>query len=144
MRAFGANRYINKVMLIKITKGRRIGIIVEIAGYDNPCTIIERIDRIYGRSQLAGYLQAVGTRNLFAATPARRMQYKDMERIITHNPPRSVENISRRTSIRQRRDADGTGLYKRKRRWLIKQSHIYASFIRRIGHHIIIIHTAKS
>ena len=94
MRAFDANRYINKVMLIKITKSRRIGIIVEIAGYDNPCTIIERIDRIYSRNQLAGYLQAVGTRNLFAATPARRMQYKDMERIIIYNPPRSVENIS--------------------------------------------------
>ena len=26
--------------------------IVEIAGYDNPCTIIERIDRIYGRNQM--------------------------------------------------------------------------------------------
>ena len=58
MRAFDANRYINKVMLIKITKSRRIGIIVEITGYDNPCTIIERIDRIYSRNQLAGYLQA--------------------------------------------------------------------------------------
>ena len=39
----GMLRYINKVMLIKITKGRRIRIIVEIAGYDNPCTIIERM-----------------------------------------------------------------------------------------------------
>ena len=136
--------YINKMVLIEILQGWRIGIIVEIAGYDNPCTIIERIDRIYGRNQLAGYLQAVGTRNLFAAMPARRMQYKDMERIIIHNPPRSIENISRRTSIRQRLDADRPELYKRKRRWLIKQSHIYASFIRRIGHHIIIIHTAKS
>ena len=101
-------------MLIKITKSRRIGIIVEIAGYDNPCTIIQRIDRIYSRSQLAGYLQAVGTRKLLlAATPARRMQYKDMERIIIHNPPRSVENISRRASIRQRLDADRPELYKR-------------------------------
>ena len=144
MRAFGTNGYINKVVLIKRTEGRRIGIIVEIAGYDNPCTIIERIDRIYDRSQLAGYLKTVWTRNLFAATSAGRMQHKDMERIIIHNPPRNVENISRRASIRQRLDADGTGLYKRKRRWLIKQSHIYASFIGRIGHHIIIIHTAKS
>ena len=100
--------YINKVVLIEILQGWRIGIIVEIAGYDNPCTIIERIDRIYGRNQLAGYLQAVGMRNLFAATPARRMQYKDMERIIIHNPPRSVENISRRPRIRQQLDADGT------------------------------------
>ena len=46
------------------------------------------------------------------------MQYKDMERIIIYNPPRSVENISRRASIRQRLDADGPELYKRKRRWL--------------------------
>ena len=65
MRAFDANRYINKVMLIKITKGRRIRIIVEIAGYDNPCTIIERIDRIYGRNKLAFYMKELWTRNLF-------------------------------------------------------------------------------
>ena len=113
-------------------------IIIEISCHNDLCPTLKRINGIHSFCQLARHLQAVRTGFTLSSSSTRCMHHKHMQRIARDDTSRNIENVSRRTGIRQTLHPNRPGMYQWKGKRLIHQGYIDASLIGRMGHHILI------
>ena len=96
-----SGRYINKVVLIEIFQCGRVVIIIEVSCHNDLCPTLKRINGINGFCQLARHLQAIRTGFTLSSPSTGCMHHKHMQRITRDDTSRNIENVSRRTGIRQ-------------------------------------------